>query len=291
MFKKETIAAVTSDVANYAQTSQDLPTGENGSNNHSKILTMAEVRQQAEKGNPICISALGVAHLRGDEVEKDLNEAVRLLTEASILGESRAKLYLGYVHFFGEGVDENVEVATQLLNDAVKLGELQYMADIGVGILKGSHVEQNHEKAIKWLELAVQFGCPKAMLALGYAKTKGLGVDACPEDAIDWYQKAAALGLDAAQELVGTYLLNMDGIVDIVEADAISRYLAATNVELVSVAIYYVFLAFCEELRKSGKDVSSLRFMTISNQAEKATPAAKNKKHRSGSQDTKRKAR
>lgn len=285
MFKKENKSAVASAAENYASTSQNIPSGAGDAKDHSRPLTLDELRQGAAKGVPICMTVLGIALLFGDEIEKDTPEAVRLFTQAAEMGESVGIMFLGYTYLVGEGVEENQAEAMRLLTNFVELGYLEEMTDLGIKINVSSEAGKKDEKAVKLLNLAVNFGSPKAMFFLGGAYIKGLGVEVDYSAGIDWFEKAAHAGYAPAQALFGKLLLQRDGADGIVEHEEISRYLGATEIELhMAKTTLLITFIFAEHFPK-------FTMFTIFSNSSVEKPAAKNKKQRSGNQDTKRKAR
>ena len=122
-----------------------------------------ETRKQAEDGDATAQNYLGIMYAKGEEVPKDLAEAVKWFLRASEQGNASAQCNLGIMYGNGEGVPK----------DPVE--------------------------AVKWLRKAAEQGYAKAQFNLGHMYENGEGVPKDLAEAVKWYRKAAEQGYALAQ--------------------------------------------------------------------------------------------
>lgn len=109
---------------------------------------------EASHGDPKAQYSLGNAYLRGNEVERDVKQAISWFEKAAKQGHAKSEY---------------------------KLGELYY---------QGNHVKRNHDKAFNWIAKSADHGYPPAQFLLGRMYSKGQGTDQDLEKALNWLQKA-----------------------------------------------------------------------------------------------------
>lgn len=75
-----------------------------------------ETLREAEKGNAIAQSDLGIMYTRGDGVEKDDVEAVKWFRKAAEQGLDNAQYNLGVMYYEGDGIPKDYAEAYAWLN-------------------------------------------------------------------------------------------------------------------------------------------------------------------------------
>ena len=75
-----------------------------------------ETLKEAEKGNAIAQSDLGIMYTRGDGVSKDDVEAVKWFRKAAEQGLDNAQYNLGVMYYEGEGIPKDYAEAYAWLN-------------------------------------------------------------------------------------------------------------------------------------------------------------------------------
>lgn len=82
-----------------------------------------------EKGNAAAIGLLGLAHQHGAGVDKDLDEAVRLMQKAVELGDALAAHNLGRLYMVGtEGMEPDPQLSETYYQLAKSMG-VRYQED------------------------------------------------------------------------------------------------------------------------------------------------------------------
>lgn len=151
---------------------------------------MAELRHQAEQGNPDAQFHLGAELDNGPgDMTHDV-EAVVWYQKAAEQGHAEAQNSLGSMYFLAQGVPEDDAEAVKWYRKAVEQdhGEaytnLGYMYDFGLG------VAQDKPKAVELYQRGAEKGSPTAMLNLGVAYWKGEGIARDLVQACKWLDLA-----------------------------------------------------------------------------------------------------
>ena len=166
----------------------------------------------AERGHVKAMYHIGIMHDNGEGVPKDKTEAVRWYRNAAELGHPGAMCNLGYMYEFGEGVEQDFGAAAQWYQKAAELGNATAMTNLGYMYDSGKGIDQDYAAAIKWYTRAAELGKPRAMVNLAYLYSNGNGVEANGAEAVKWYQKAAELGDDDAMFNLGVILRSGKGV-------------------------------------------------------------------------------
>jgi TPR repeat protein len=118
----------------------------------------AAFKYLAEKGDVEGQIGLGLLHLSGQGVEKDLNRAIEWLRQGAAQGNSFAQNKLGEQYKIGEGV------------------------------------QRDYAQALKWFKLSADQGYDAAQANLGQLYQFGLGITADEDEAIKWFKLASEQG-------------------------------------------------------------------------------------------------
>jgi hypothetical protein len=105
----------------------------------------------------------GAMRLSGQGTRRDINEGVRLLTEAAeggdLMGQSRlGALYSNAWVFFSPAPPDSEERAFKWLSLAAPRGDLLAQHYLGMAYIDGKGVAQNRAEGIRWLQTAAEGG-------------------------------------------------------------------------------------------------------------------------------------
>jgi localization factor PodJL len=120
------------------------------------MTDIEELRRNAEAGNVVDQSVLGICYLWGYDVERDYAEAFKWLTQASSRGAPRAMVNLGTMYERGLGTPINIDAACALYEQGALAGEFfgnVYLARIFANGIRGSVDEVS---ALKWYRQAAE---------------------------------------------------------------------------------------------------------------------------------------
>ena len=171
---------------------------------------------------------LAMSYYHGAGVEQDLTQAMSLLEESALLGNTSAQFKLGVMYLNGEGADRDLELGMDWLTLASELDHAEAQFYLGFVHDSGHAVERNAELAHYWYSRAAEQGLAGAQFALGNIYYRGDGRKADPAIAREWFELAAAQGDAEAQYLAATlYLDDTGGETDAVRANALFRSAAA----------------------------------------------------------------
>jgi TPR repeat protein len=160
--------------------------------------------------------------------EGDKAAAVKALEYAADQGHALASWKLGRMYAQGDGVprddlkafeyysriaDDNADEAPDSPRASVVAGAFVALGTYLLDGISNSSVSSNPEKAAElYLYAASYFGDPNAQYSLAQLYLKGRGVDRDERQAARWFNLAAEKGHAGAQALLGTMLLNGQGV-------------------------------------------------------------------------------
>lgn len=191
---------------------------------------------------------LGFCYMKGWGIEKNQQEALKLISEASEKADDlrpdsqydlamdyyyankkyveAAKLFkslakkgneyamgkLGICYVKGEGVEQNYTEAMKLLKYASEKSVLEADVYLAVGYLEGLGVEKDVNKAVKLLESAT-YDQPMAACMMGMVyKEGGFGKEKNLQEAIRLFERAAEKGYAEGQFLLGQCYYKGEGV-------------------------------------------------------------------------------
>jgi TPR repeat protein len=162
------------------------------------------VNNLAKKKYPRGINFLGILHMEGKYVKKDLSKAIKLFTEAGELGEPRGLKNLAELYATGTGVKVDLNKAKQYIlkcaNTPGSYGKYIY----GWALQHGAYgFNENRTEAINQYEQALdnEYAMYNLALLLLYEK----GTDTDNQRAIKLIEEAASKGVTDATKLLTTY--------------------------------------------------------------------------------------
>jgi len=187
---------------------------------------LTELTTLANNGNANAQSKLAMLYATGDGVEKNLQKAFDLYTQASKKGSSVAQLNLGFYYESGVHVKQDYSKAAELYTQAIESKDISVksLAQFNLANLyrQGLGVEKNIEKAITLYE-TIASGVdtnPKEQSAL-YKETLGGALTALGhfsrdkkelDKARQYYSLASKLGSISAKTNLGYDYLTGNGV-------------------------------------------------------------------------------
>lgn len=116
-------------------------------------MNMAALLDQANSGDVVAETTLGVCFLEGIGVQVDYYQALRFLSAASEKGAARATLNLARMYAGGLGVSPNPQKAARLYAKAAHRGE--FLAQIELGrMYSRKKTARSKALAVKWFSAA-----------------------------------------------------------------------------------------------------------------------------------------
>ena len=112
----------------------------------------------ADRKNLFAEYALGVLYLRGEDVPKDIPQALEYLKRPAGQGNQFAQYRLGKMYLMGEDIPKDIPAALQFLTVAAEQGNQFAQYTLGKLYLMGKEVPKNKETAVKWFTLAAAQG-------------------------------------------------------------------------------------------------------------------------------------
>jgi TPR repeat protein len=115
----------------------------------------------------------GLAYVNGQDVTKDVEEAVRWYRKAAGQGFALAQYKLGAMYRNGRGVAKNYAEAIKWFQEAGEQGVAAAQFGLGLMYAEGQGVAQNGEEAVKWYRKAAEQGEAGAQMILGMLYASG----------------------------------------------------------------------------------------------------------------------
>lgn len=103
----------------------------------------------------------------GPGLQRDIPAGLRWMRQAADSGYSPAMTYLGTLYWYGRHVDLDRGRAVKLYTQAMVLGDPHSTANLGFAYFEGAEVEQDRERALGLLTKAAEAGHADAALWLG----------------------------------------------------------------------------------------------------------------------------
>lgn len=162
---------------------------------------VAWYKRASDAGNHHAQFELAKLYIRGAGVERNPEEAARLLAIAARKGDlADAQYALGVMYERGIGVKESIVEATLLYQRAADQGYVLALTQVGIAHLEGRGVKKDLARAKIYLERAAESGEMNAQYTLGQIYEQGLGVTKDRVHALKWFILAAQRGHKLAAE-------------------------------------------------------------------------------------------
>ena len=150
--------------------------------------------------------ALGKIYLEGKHIPKDINKAIKYLTQSAEQENEWAAYQLGKIYLLGKDVPKDTEKAVANLTKSAEQGNQFAQYILGKIYLLGKDVPKDTEKAVAYLTKSAEQGNQFAQYILGKIYLLGKDVPKDRELAIKWLTMSAEQGNEYAK----FFLDNMD---------------------------------------------------------------------------------
>jgi TPR repeat protein len=124
----------------------------------------------------------------------DISSAFRSLKLAADAGDSDAQANLGYLYARGQGVERNQQEAMRLYQLSAKQGNAAGMNAMAFKYRYGTGVEIDLTRAVYWFCRAAASGDPRGLNNLGIMYNEGQGVDRDMAEARNLWRQSAERG-------------------------------------------------------------------------------------------------
>lgn len=184
---RKTDGLTTNAVDNHGSDSQPLSRVQGGPDEAEMI---ASAMQAYDAGNyQAAFAGLRLAADRGDvdaqfklalifdvggieEVERNMQEAVRYYEMAANQGHASSQLQLGHIYGMGDGVTQNYSEMVRWLSKAAEQGIMEAQHYLGEAYAEGKGVNVDRSLAHMWLTFASEAGLERSALALTALETE-----------------------------------------------------------------------------------------------------------------------
>jgi len=110
--------------------------------------------EQAEQGKARAQYKLGNAYLRGNEVNVDLDQAVKWFKAAADQKHAKAEYKLGYLYYLGKGVKKSSRTAFKYLKRSAQRDYSPAQFYLGKMYAAGEGTKRDYDAAIRWMKKA-----------------------------------------------------------------------------------------------------------------------------------------
>ena len=175
----------------------------------------------AKQNYPHAQCRLGILYSDADYgIEKDPETAVKWFQLAAAQNDIAARSRLADCLVNGEGIEKNIDEAVRILRELAQAspehpeGEAVSQFRLGALLTNKNFAGHNFQEGIKWLRKSAEQDCIMAQSALGLQYYNGLGdiVKQNWEEARQWFRKAADQGDHLAQFHLGEIYFNGSGV-------------------------------------------------------------------------------
>lgn len=136
-------------------------------------------------------------------LQVNVDEAIKLWTQASDKGDKEASYQLGWLYFVGNKVEKNATKAHSWFSLAAEQGKESAVVLVGDDLLNGEGVAKNPVEAFNWYKKAADKGSSIAQLKLAALYEKGIGVKANKAEAVKMLTLSAEQGQVGAESTLG----------------------------------------------------------------------------------------
>jgi TPR repeat protein len=185
-------------------------------NSFGFVSDLALCKKAAEQGDLDCQYALGelfdegTPHFGGEEVQKDMEEALKWYTKAGEHGHLQAQAKLGHIYFAaGDEQWLAAEKVSGKSRPVATSGEIQLWKPT---VAPPEAANRAYAKAAKWYRKAAEQGDEDSQTSLGTCFKLGKGVPENLVEAGKWYRRAAEQGYWPAQEALGEIYARGQGV-------------------------------------------------------------------------------
>lgn len=139
-------------------------------------------------------------------------QSIQELRDSMALGNLNSQVDLAVRYIYGDGVDKNWDEAFKLIQDAAQKGNRYGELWLGICYHDGLGVAEDHAEAVKWFKSSAEKGNKSAMYWLGSCYSSGDGVEEDYRQAFKYTKESADNGFYPAQRKVALFYENGDGV-------------------------------------------------------------------------------
>lgn len=172
-----------------------------------EVRGYALLERAVDLGNAEAMATMVRLFMRGDYGGIDSDGAGRLAIRAAEGGVADAFLYAGMAYLEGVGTGRDPERAAEWLRKAANSGNQEARTLLAHMFQEGIGVERDERKAYSMFRTAASAGCANAMYQTAACLELGIGTEADREGAKAWYARCAETGDAASYERLGMMLL------------------------------------------------------------------------------------
>lgn len=160
----------------------------------------------AERGHPESIYSLILLFINEKYVPRDIDRALTYIRRLLEIGRADAAIEFGLFLYFGEDMRRDVADALRILEPISSAGSAQASARIGYIYLFGADgVRTDLKKALRYIRQAARSGEPYGEELLGYCYFHGIGVEKDTVKGLQLFRKTADAGWMGGQYQLGMY--------------------------------------------------------------------------------------
>eukprot|EP00727_Mastigamoeba_balamuthi_P008656 m51a1_g4412 hypothetical protein (886) ;mRNA; r:446666-449766 len=186
--------------------------------------TVRRLSVAAALGSVTAMAHLSPFVLKGDLVEQDASEGLRLARVAADEGDAHGQYLMGLAYKKGEsGVRKDLPAAMRMYRKAAEQGHAAAMCNLGVCLWTGSGGPDDSAEAARLLRRSAELGYVLAEYNLALLYDVGDGVKADPAEAARLFVSAASKGNPAACYRAGCCYRDGNGVPK--NAELAERYL------------------------------------------------------------------
>lgn len=171
------------------------------------------IRRAVDAGQPLALRHLAGIHSRGEGVDHDSAETVRLLERALVAAVEASPACVGPIAYelgnmyeAGEGIDKDFSRARELYQQSADANDARGLLALGYLYHSGIGVDPNPARVTDYFQSAAARNCAWAEVELGILYRIGLGVDQDQSIARGWFERSVAHGNDYGRFELGKML-------------------------------------------------------------------------------------
>ncbi len=166
----------------------------------------------ADRGHPIALFNLGLCHIDGVGVPRDLDKGVQLCVRAAHWGDNNARYQLARWLLVGDFVVRDEPRAIELLNQAADEGHLGAMALVARCAIMGRAGDRDNAVGLRRLREGAARDDARCAFLLGLYYANGLLDSVTNDSSCEWLEKASSLGCGDADFHLGLLYLRGTGV-------------------------------------------------------------------------------
>lgn len=189
--------------------------------NAAEDPVLARMKKEAEQGDADAQVAVGKIYRDGIGVDKDPEEATKLLRMAANQGSTEGQFNLGLLFLFGDAGVKDIAEGLKWVRKAADQGDSYAQYFLGFEHEQGVDTPTNYVEAARWFRMAAEQGQAGGQHGIGRCYLYGRGVEKDALEAAKWLRLAALQDSEDSQTDLGELYESGKGVpLDYVEAYA-----------------------------------------------------------------------